>query len=551
MAILYRAIWADDGDGDLSDVAEAFEKWVAHKTGSRLAVPATGTVAGDDVPGYERVEVRVERAADADHGVDDVLHATLVESRPDGARWTSTVRAWSGAACLDPRDPSAYRRVWVDIQAETHDLFEDITIRAPRVVRDLLRTGRAPRRRGLPLSPRVQQFSGPRGAEILADRITDIARDVPVVVFTPVVPEPELDGAPADLEEVMARAATSVAGMAAVYCTDRPAVDELKEILGPRYAVPPGAFRIYLPDADPARDDDWRHRQYPAVRYLRTYDTAARIIVRAVSLIGVSRRVDDSYERARAVLRHRMLDEHNGRLDGLLADADAERETLDAELQAALDLAGREEAAKNAANDEVLLLGGQVADLRDQLLRARAALHTLGGAGLDAPAACRSASEAYQLAVKHLGDHLVVPEAACRDLTDIDASPQGAAWGQQSWNAFRALHAYAASLTQARTDFWTWCKQSDDPRRWPATSKKLAMTESESVKGSAKLRRQRWLPVDAAVSADGRIHMWAHMKIAEGGGNLAPRIYFHVEDDAPRVHVGFFGPHKYMSNTHT
>ena len=553
MAILYRAIWSDDGPGDLSDIAAAFGRWVDDKTGSTLTVPPVGSVHGDDVPGYEHVEVRVERAAGPDltHGIEDVVRATLVESRPDGARWTTTVRAWSGAACMDAQDPSAYRRVWVEIAAETHDLFEDVTIRAPRVVRDLLLTGRAPRRRGLPLSLRVEQFSGQRGAEILADRITDIERDVPVVVFTPVVPEPVIDGAAVELEEVMQRAATSVAGMAAIYYADLPAVTELQHILGHRYAVPPGAFRIYLPDADPARDDDWRHRFYPAPRYLRTTDTAARIVVRAVSLVGISRRVDDSYERARAVLRHRMLDEHNGRLDGLLAEADAERETLTAELQAALDLAGREEAAKNAANDEVQLLGEQVADLRDQLVRARTALRTLGHAGIDAPAECWCARDAHQLAVKHLGDHLVVPDVACRDLADIDGSQQAAAWGQQSWNAFRALHAYAASLTQARTDFWTWCEKSGDPRVWPATSKKLAMTESETVRTSAKLRRQRWLPVDTAVHPDGRIHMWAHLKIAEGGGNLAPRIYFHVEDDAPRVHVGYFGPHRHMHNKHT
>jgi hypothetical protein len=47
--------------------------------------------------------------------------------------------------------------------------------------------------------------------------------------------------------------------------------------------------------------------------------------------------------------------------------------------------------------------------------------------------------------------------------------------------------------------------------------------------------------------------MLAHLKIAEGGGPLAPRVYFHDDTRGPtgRVHIGFIGPHKYMENTRT
>lgn len=168
-------------------------------------------------------------------GLGDVLRATLVESRAGGSRWTTTLRAWSGAACLDPLDPRAYRRLWVDVHAKTHDLFEDVVIRAPRLVPELLLAGRAARRRGLPSRP----------------------------------------------------------GSSSSTATTAPS--------------------------------SWPNGSPPSTATSRSWwpDTASRIIVRAVSLIGVSRRVDDSYEPARALLRRRMLDEHNGRLDALLAEADA------------------------------------------------------------------------------------------------------------------------------------------------------------------------------------------------------------------------------------
>jgi hypothetical protein len=77
------------------------------------------------------------------------------------------------------------------------------------------------------------------------------------------------------------------------------------------------------------------------------------------------------------------------------------------------------------------------------------------------------------------------------------------------------------------------------------------MAESESVNNSPKLRRTCEFPVATDVDPFGRTYMQAHMKIAAGGGNLAPRIYFHFDDRNCRVHVGLFGPHKWLPNTKT
>jgi hypothetical protein len=56
--------------------------------------------------------------------------------------------------------------------------------------------------------------------------------------------------------------------------------------------------------------------------------------------------------------------------------------------------------------------------------------------------------------------------------------------------------------------------------------------------------------VATALDRSGSMIMTAHLKIAEGGGMLAPRIYFHDDTKGPtkRVHVGYFGPHRNVPN---
>jgi hypothetical protein len=58
------------------------------------------------------------------------------------------------------------------------------------------------------------------------------------------------------------------------------------------------------------------------------------------------------------------------------------------------------------------------------------------------------------------------------------------------------------------------------------------------------------LPVSRHIDPCGRKEMVAHLKIAQGGGPLAPRIYFYDDKAGPtgKVHVGFIGPHENMPN---
>ncbi|QBJ97879.1 hypothetical protein ERC79_19475 [Rhodococcus sp. ABRD24] len=159
-------------------------------------------------------------------------------------------------------------------------------------------------------------------------------------------------------------------------------------------------------------------------------------------------------------------------------------------------------------------------------------------------------SSAVEQARRTLGERLTIHPDACHDLKDLDSAPQAAAWGKTLGRGLVALGAYAEAVDNGFTgDFRQWCKYSGHADAWPCTSKKLAMRESQTVLQNGRLRRSRVLPVDSEVDRSGFTLMQAHLKISEGGGDLAPRVYFVHDSRSHTVHVGYIGPHKNMRNT--
>lgn len=145
----------------------------------------------------------------------------------------------------------------------------------------------------------------------------------------------------------------------------------------------------------------------------------------------------------------------------------------------------------------------------------------------------------------YLDEWLVVPDETVRDIDGIDTAPSAYAWGNKTWRDLRAIAAFAQAKSKGFTyGFYGWCK-SGAPMCWPATQKKLAMSEFDSVQNNPKWANTRHFPVAAGIDPSGRIVMWSHLKVADGGGDLAPRVYFHddTNDVAKKVHVGFDGPH--------
>lgn len=347
------------------------------------------------------------------------------------------------------------------------------------------------------------------------------------------------------------RAVEANAGLAQVCRLDDEATTEFNKILGDDYGVRDGAFRIYLPGVDPAQSDGWRHRYTVAARYLRN-ENAGPQIFRAISPRAGVRRAAPSYETAVALLE-----------SGMSRD---DREMLDMALSAVDDLERRK--AELDQRYENLVEDQQVLEEENNRLRQRLsiawrenALLLRGGASaatpevrdLDSvdPAEIDSPSAAALQAQETLSQFLSLPDEACVDLNDLDAAVEARAWGQTAWRAFLALYSYGEALhsSSSTADFWTWCATSGHPHVWPATSKKLAMSESETLMNNEKFALKRVFPVDRAVDPSGRVTMEAHIKIAEGGGSQAPRIYFLSSRELGKVFVGYFGPHKNVPNS--
>ena len=149
-------------------------------------------------------------------------------------------------------------------------------------------------------------------------------------------------------------------------------------------------------------------------------------------------------------------------------------------------------------------------------------------------------------------ERVVMPEAALREIDALDADEKAADWARELWKALRALNAYAEESEYFQGGFWEWCEHSNgDHNLWPATPKKLAMSESDAVMNSGPLRRTRRFLVSSDVEPSGYLHMQAHLKIAEGGGQHIPRLFFHDDSSGKTgaVHIGFIGPHRLVPNT--
>jgi hypothetical protein len=426
-------------------------------------------------------------------------------------------------------------------------------------VRDLIASGRSPRRRCVALQDSARRYEGEDGAEVLAALLSHRDRDLPVVVFSddPVRTRPPVG--PGFFDEAVAQVARRALGTAGVTVVDPRASWALSDILGRSHSVWGGAFRMYLPGVDPATDRDaWRHRYVTGDRYLRYRDAAAAIVVQALGPAAAARRAPDSYEVAK-----RLLDDTRN------ADAGELSELLElADEQAALQrsaAARQEERYFYLLADHETALGdrARLAAVLDETRRrlqyaeslipptARGGYREFQPASSAVPVTAATVTQAALQAQTYLADHLEVPDQSCVDLDQLDAALEAGQWGQTSWEAFRALHAYAVELSSGHEPGSFWCEKSGHPLAWRATPKKLSMTESETVENNEKLRRRRVLPISTAVETSGRIYMPAHIKIAEGGGPLAPRIYFHVSRTTGKAHVGYFGPHKNMPNSKT
>lgn len=526
MGLLFRAIW-QDGTGDaLGFGMLSFRDWVRGKTG--IEVPDEGTAGVPD----GTADVLVERAQIEQT---TALRAALHEERQVD-RWTTTL-----TVITDPGEEAWY---WVDLEFVAQDAFRLPDVDSPRLVRQLLERGVRPHRGAVALSTTSAQ-SGARDVAALVRDIADIDRDIPFIVFTP-DPEGGFDLARTRADS----AAQRLGGAAAVSVLSPTSVRDFGDLIGPGLGVWGGACRVYLPGRLES-DFPYRHFFLTSRTMGPRPETAGLILMRRLATSIAARRAPDAYAAVRTALARGRGRESLEALERSYLDALEDQERLRAEKD--LEVGQRVDAVADAeeANE-------RVADLQRQLDVYRRLVVEAGLSGAqwsaamaatpEIPTRVGSCLEAAENARAYLPG-VVLQATATAKTHELDEALESGSWGQTSWRALRALQAYTEDADEYN-GFWDWCEHSGSAYAWPASPKKLAMSESEGVTNSPEMRAARTFAISTDVDASGVLMMEAHMKIATGGGPLSPRIYFHddTKGRTGRIHVGFFGPHRHVPN---
>ncbi len=518
MSIEYRAIWQDDS-ADLAAFARGqFLDWVQQKHAvSALPEPASSL----ECSGAKGVQVQIK----VEEGAGDacwILRMVLHEEQKRGDRYTTTLTAFG---------EHAEQWLWADLERVAQDSFRRVEIRAPRLVRSLLESGTDPRRGPILLGSKVRAY---REDEVpaLVDLLEDDERDVPIVLFT-FDPSVEV----AVWNKRLQDAARTLAGLGVVALLPPDAEKAFSRAVGQDMAVWGGALRIYLPGIDLRDPAPYRHRYLRARQVTGQSHRAGVVVGRMLSKYMNARRPPILYPQLRPLLDGRSSED----FDELLDHADDEIRSLRAEI---LDL---EEQMLSYASDleEAHSLNNRLSENLRHIIASENDIQVS-----DVPVEVEDCGQAADLCGKHLS-LVALPAEACRDLDDLDSATESRAWGQAAWRGFRALDAYASEAPEFAGGFREWCQQTANPWKWNPSSKKLAMSESETVMQHPRFMEARRFKVSESVDPQGSVIMQSHLKVAEGGGDLAPRIYFHddTKGETGKVHIGFFGPHFHVPNT--
>lgn len=524
MSVLYRAVWTDaTGSTSLDDLRHCAAAW-AQET-SEPAPLVEGQTELDISQGrHRRIAYRPISP--------EAFELTVSDQKPgDATVWTTVIRVIG-----DQRGTHTL----VENSMESDDLTLRVSVGRPKVVHELLDAASKPVLGTSALLTEPQAIPA-AGISVLTDILAAPGRTLPVIVCS----EP---GGNHD-ESWLAWAnkiATRSEGIAVVITLDNEAVTAFKGKLGD-LAVWGGGIRVYAPISVTPDSDGWRHRYYQRSRLEQATQATIDRIVYAVAQLSTRRRVPAVFG---------IFGEQHGlpadALDGMIPASDlaTERDRWDFELEVALD-------ERSQVEKELAKANGHLARLKEELIAqglGDLVWGTQHEGGSSIPDEVQDTSEAVLAAQTYLSQWLAIPDSAPCELDDIDTAPTAYAWGNNTWRGLRALAAYAEDRANGwnKGGFWEWCA-GGPLLGWPATTKKLSMSESETVQNSQKLRETRIFRVDTALASSGEITMLTHLKISEGGGNLAPRVYFHDDTSGVtgKVHVGFVGPHYLVPNKST
>ncbi|HUN30581.1 MAG TPA: hypothetical protein VMU95_01070 [Trebonia sp.] len=392
-------------------------------------------------------------------------------------------------------------------------------------------------------------------------------------------------------------------GLASTYLLDEQATMAFNQAIGETHGVWGGALRTYMPEVDPAvPSDGLRHRVMLASRISADAhrvgavlaDLPRRLALEApipLALAGVNRMLLTQSREALETAEDSTAPPPSGTASlvpqqagppawpatGTANSAEggaqelaheagkqAKRiERLRRERDEALGLAEEQEVRANSLFTERQNLLAQLAEREQQVLQlestARAFRQRLVEAGvpadslipLEAPpdAPPDEFAELLDWVERHLPR--IEFTGDIDDPLELDSSPESSTWVRSSWEALRALQAYAEVKAERgfAGDFRAWCMNPPSPGDYIISPNKVKMDESETVHSRPKWRQERIFRVPPEVEADGLVFMGAHITIgASANGRINPRLYFHDGVlKTGRIYVGYIGRH--LTNT--
>jgi len=527
MGVHYRAVWVSKQPTDigqhLEELKQAIAAWAQESTSPEPLKDGQTTL--------EVSQGRMRRLTTHSTGLSAFDLAVIDTVEGSATEWTTAIRL----AVIDSNV-----HVLVENGMDSDDVALRIALGRPRIVGDLLRMASKPvlgasALLDAPLSlPAV-------GVGVLTEILEDPNRTLPMIVCSE--PDGVNDG---EWLEIAKKIATRAEGVANVVTLDHNAVTAFKQDLG-SLAVWNGGVRVYLPGAPVTESASWRHRYYLRFRFDVARQSTIDRIVYTVAQLSTRRRVPDVFR-----LPGEQGGHPNAVLNGMVpfAELQSAREQHELAMMFAEDEQSEIEKELSRAN-------GHLARLKGELLTKQLGDLIWGTQHEDdasIPDIVQDTSEAVLAGRAYLADWLVVPEGVARELEAIDTTSEAFNWGNKTWRGLRALAAYVQDRSNGWSGggFWEWCA-SGPLLGWPASTKKLSMTESDAVQNSEKLKRTRVFVVAPEVDPSEEILMFAHLKISEGGGPLAPRVYFHDDTGGPtgKIHIGLVGPHSLVPNKST
>jgi hypothetical protein len=411
----------------------------------------------------------------------------------------------------------------------------------------------------------------------LIDVLCDPDRRLPAMVATahPVI-------APRLWAVTVAEVTREASGLASTYLLDERATAAFNEAFGESHGVWGGALRTYMPEVDPALPGDGlRHRVMLASRISSDPNRVGAVLADLPRRLSLEAPIPLALAGVTRMLLTRSRDAADTAAEDPASEPGCEEEPTSEELaqelgkqlkrmerlrkerDEALRIAEQEEDRANSLFNEREHLLAQLAEREQQVLHlestARAFRQRLIEAGtpadslvlLEAPpdAPPGEFAELLDWVERHLPRVRFTGDIG--DPLELDSSPESATWVRSSWEALRALQAYAHVKAGHgfAGDFRAWCMNPPSPQEYIISPNKVKMDESETVHTRPKWRQERVFRVPPEVDPGGRIFMGAHITIgASANGRINPRLYFHDGVlKTGRIYVGYIGRH--LTNT--